>query len=217
MNAKDKFMYFFCVGRQQRRFKCPLPYLPADVVEKAVEQYYATIRLPEDVQEAIRDGLRAEIERQRAQAEPEIAYARKRVAELELERRRLVRGTITGAVPDDLAREEQERIAAEVKQAERVLATAEVVYEHIEDTLNRALELVGRCDEVYRLGGRRCGGDLTSSSSTGCSSPPRRTGRRWPALCSTSRGPRSGPRTSSGRWGKTDRTPPKIVLVEVRK
>ena len=28
-----------------------------------------------------------------------------------------------------------------------------MVYERIEETLNRALALVGRCDEVYRLGG----------------------------------------------------------------
>jgi hypothetical protein len=36
-----------------------------------------------------------------------------------------------------------------------VLDTAQVIYEHIEDTLNKALALVGRVDEVYRLGGPR--------------------------------------------------------------
>jgi hypothetical protein len=34
-----------------------------------------------------------------------------------------------------------------------VLATAEMIYERIEDTPERALTLVGRCDEVYGLGG----------------------------------------------------------------
>lgn len=34
-----------------------------------------------------------------------------------------------------------------------MLATAEVVYAKIEYTLNRALALVGRVDELYRLGG----------------------------------------------------------------
>jgi hypothetical protein len=28
-----------------------------------------------------------------------------------------------------------------------------MIFEHIEATLNKALELVGRCDEVYRLAG----------------------------------------------------------------
>jgi hypothetical protein len=36
-----------------------------------------------------------------------------------------------------------------------VLATAEMIYSRIEDTLNRALALLERVDEVYQLGGPR--------------------------------------------------------------
>ena len=154
-NAKGRYLYFFCLGRQKRRTNCTLPYLPAAEVETAVERYYTTVRLPEDLQETIRAGLRVELEQQRRQAEPEIAYARTRVTELEQERRRLARGVITGAIPEDLAREEQERITKELGQAERILATSQVVYAKIEDTLTRALGLVGRVDEVYRTGGPR--------------------------------------------------------------
>lgn len=39
------------------------------------------------------------------------------------------------------------------RAAQKLLATAKVIFAHIEDTLNSALTLVGRCDEVYRLGG----------------------------------------------------------------
>ncbi len=152
-NAKGSYLYFFCVGRHQRRTICPQRYLPAEDVERAVERYYRTVRLPEEIQQAIRDGLRAELDKQNRQAEPEIAWARRRVVELEQERRRLVRGVIDGSIPGDLAREEQDRIARELKQAQQVLATAEAIYSRIEDTLGRALALVGRCDEVYRQGG----------------------------------------------------------------
>jgi site-specific DNA recombinase len=79
--------------------------------------------------------------------------ARKRVAELEQERRRLASALVTGAIPEDLAREEQARIHQELGEAQRVMATSEVVYGRIEDTLNRALALVGRAAEVYRLSG----------------------------------------------------------------
>jgi site-specific DNA recombinase len=153
MQAKGQYLYFFCVGRQQKRTGCDLPYLPALDVEQAVEQYYRIIRIPQDVQETIRRGLRADLDQQRLRAAPEIAHARGRVTELEDERRRLARGVVTGAVPEDLAREEQERINRELSHAQRILATSEIVYIKIEDTLNRALALVGRCDEVYRLGG----------------------------------------------------------------
>jgi site-specific DNA recombinase len=82
-----------------------------------------------------------------------MAHARTRVVELDQERRRLGRGVVTGSIPDDLAREEQDRIRQELAQAQQVVATAEMIYARIEDTLSRALELVGWCDGVYRLGG----------------------------------------------------------------
>jgi hypothetical protein len=72
---------------------------------------------------------------------------------LEHERRRLARGGVDGSIPGDLAREEQERIATELEQAQKILTTAETIFSRIENTLNRALALLGRCDEVDRLGG----------------------------------------------------------------
>ena len=155
INAKGTYLYFFCVGRQQKRTTCTLRYLPAEAVEAAVERHYATIRLPREVQDTIRTGLRAEVEHQNRRARPEMTAARRRVDELEQERRRVVRGVVTGTVPDDLAREEQARIATELAGAQRVLATVGMVYSRIEDTLNKALALLGRCDEAYRQGGPR--------------------------------------------------------------
>ena len=154
-NAKGNYLYFFCVGRHQRRTNCSQRYLSATVVERAVERYYASVRLPEAVQNQIRDGLRAELDYQQQQAQPEIAWAKRRVKELAEERKRLARGVVTGTIPGDLARDEHDRIAHELEQAKKTLTAAQMIYAHIEDTLNRALALIGRCDEVYRLGGPR--------------------------------------------------------------
>jgi site-specific DNA recombinase len=151
--AKGNYLYFFCVGHHQRRTVCPQRYLSAEVVEQAVERYYSTVRLPEKLQNQIRDGLRAEMDYQQRLAQPEIAWAKRRVKELADERRRLARGVVTGAVPGDLAREEHDRIDAELEQAKKTLSAAEMIFDHIEATLNEALELIGRCDEVYRLAG----------------------------------------------------------------
>lgn len=91
------------------------------------------------LQETIRHGLRTELDNQERRTAPEIAYASDRVTELDAERGRLARGVVTGAIPDDLAREEQTRIAGELVQAQRVLDTAEVIYTKIENTLSKAL------------------------------------------------------------------------------
>lgn len=152
--AKDYF-YFFCVARHQRRKPCPQPYLSVTVVERAVERYYSTVRLPVELQDQIRDGLRAELDYQHQQAQPEIAWAKRQVKELAEERKRLARGVVTGTIPGDLAREEHDRIDLELEQAKRTLDAAQMIFAQIEDNLNRALELVGRCDEVYRLAGPR--------------------------------------------------------------
>jgi site-specific DNA recombinase len=152
-NAKGTYLYFFCLGRQQHRTSCQQRYLAAHDVEAAVERYWATVRLPDELQERVQEGIQAELEQQQQRAEPEIAWARRRVGELDQERRRLARGVVTGAIPEDLAREEQERITAELKAAERLLAAAETIYIRIEETLTKALALAGRCGEVYALGG----------------------------------------------------------------
>jgi site-specific DNA recombinase len=153
--AKGRYLYFFCLGRHQRRTECTQPYLATEAIEAAVERHYQTMRLPETTQETVRAGLRAELDMQSRRAEPEIAYARNRVSELDQERRRLGRAVVTGAIPEDVARDEQARIQHELTQAQKVLATSQVIYAHIEDTLNRALALVGRVDEVYATGGPR--------------------------------------------------------------
>ena len=153
MVAKGTYPYFFCLGRHQRRTTCTLSFLPAEAVEVAVERYYATVRLPEPMQAQIGDGLQAELDQQERRAAPEISWAKTRVTELEAERRRLGRAVVTGAIPEDVAREEHDRIRAELRQAEKIFTAAEMIYERIADTLNQALVLVGRCEEVYRRGG----------------------------------------------------------------
>jgi site-specific DNA recombinase len=89
--TKKDYFYFFCVSCHQRRKPCRQPYLSAAVIEQAVERYYSTVRLPEKLQNQIRDGLRAEMDYQQRLARPEIAWAKRRVTELADERKRLAR------------------------------------------------------------------------------------------------------------------------------
>jgi site-specific DNA recombinase len=151
--AKGQYPYFYCLGRHQRRTTCAQKYLPVEAVEAAIERYYATVRLPAGLDETIRTGLKVELDKQHARAQPELSAAARRVAELEAERKRLARGVVTGTIPGDLAREEHERIDQELDQARRVLDTSRLVYAHIEGTLTAALDLLARVDDVYRLGG----------------------------------------------------------------
>jgi site-specific DNA recombinase len=153
--AKGRYPYFFCLGRHQRQTSCEQPYLDVDAVEAAVERYWRTVRIPAGVKQLIQDGLRAELENQHERAQPEIRRARDRVEQLTAERRRLARGVVTGSIPDDLAREEHQRIQRDLHQAERILETSEMIYEHIHGILERCFDLLERVHNVYRLGGPR--------------------------------------------------------------
>jgi site-specific DNA recombinase len=153
--AKGRYPYFFCLGRHQRTTTCQQPYLDVEAVEAAVERFWRTVRIPAEMKQVIQDGLRTELDTQHERAEPEIRRARARVEQLAEERRRLARGVVTGAIPDDLARDEHERILRDLEQAKRILDTSEMVYEHIQETLERCLDLLERVDEVYRLGSPR--------------------------------------------------------------
>lgn len=148
-----QYEYFYCIGRQSQRTECKQSFLPVVTVEDAIEAYYGTQRLSEDMQRTIADGLNAEIEYQRKHALPELAYSRRRLEELEKERRRVARGVVDGSVPGDLAVEEYARIDREREQAQQVLAAAEMIYGRNEVDLALALEFVGEVDDVYRRGG----------------------------------------------------------------
>jgi len=51
-----EYFYFLCRGRQQKL--CDHPYVPVDVMEKAVEQHYGpTVILPTELRQQVRDGV----------------------------------------------------------------------------------------------------------------------------------------------------------------
>jgi site-specific DNA recombinase len=45
-NAKGSYLYFVCVGLHLRRIACPQRYLSTASIERAIEYYYVTVRLP---------------------------------------------------------------------------------------------------------------------------------------------------------------------------
>jgi site-specific DNA recombinase len=164
-NAKGRYMYYYCLGRHSRRTTCHQPYMSVEQVEQAVERYYAVMVMPETMAEQIRTGLRLELEAQHRRAQPEIDYAARRVTELEAERRRLARGVVNGSIPEDLAADEQARIATELRQAKAVATVAEDIYTRIEQTLTTALTYVTRVQEAYRIGKPTSGAWPTNASS----------------------------------------------------
>jgi DNA invertase Pin-like site-specific DNA recombinase len=143
-----KYPYFFCIGRMKRT-GCEQPYVPVDLIETAVERVYGDVRMPRKQTERIRAKLNKAMAGMREQAEAEATRQRKRLAKLGEEREKLLHAYYAGAVPVDLLRSEQDRLATEVGQAERHLETAEAAFSDVEDTLGKALDLLADCQRAY--------------------------------------------------------------------
>jgi site-specific DNA recombinase len=75
---------------------------------------------------------------------------RTRLARLRDEQRTLLRAHYAGAVPVELLKDEQQRIATEIKQAEQRLAATELRFEEIEGAFRNALRLGANCQQMYR-------------------------------------------------------------------
>ena len=143
--------YFGCLGRHKHTTGCDLPYVSVPDVEAAIEDYYDTLALgPETVPE-IHDKLTKVAKRKNAAVERRAKRDRKRVIDLEQERRKLLQAHLAGAVPTDLLKEEQARITNELANAGAALANLEVHWETFSANLKIALGLATRFGEAYRL------------------------------------------------------------------
>ena len=143
-----KYPYFYCIGRA-RGTGCEQPYVAVDLIETAVERAYGEVRLPRRQAEQMRAKLKHALAGMREQAEAEATRQRQRLAKLTEEREKLLHAYYAGAVPVDLLRAEQDRLAAEAAQAERHIEAAETSFADVEDTLGKALDLLANCQSAY--------------------------------------------------------------------
>ena len=143
-----KYPYFFCIGRMKGT-GCEQPYVPIDLIEAAVEDAYSEVAIERGQADLVREKLDVALSGMREQAEAESARQRRRLAKLNEEREKLLHAYYAGAVPVDLLRSEQDRLASETRQAEHHLEVAETSFGDITDTLAKALDLLADCHGAY--------------------------------------------------------------------
>ena len=149
-HAKGRYLYFFCLGRANRKNGCPQPYVLADDIEEAVCRMYRTIQLDENQVEGITRRLVDAFEKRSRASMKEAERQEKRLIRLRDERQKLLRAHYGGAIPLDLLRSEQQRITTEVEQAEATLGRSAIKSRELEETLRDALDVVANAEEAYR-------------------------------------------------------------------
>jgi site-specific DNA recombinase len=144
------YPYFICIGRQQKRTDCKQRALRIEQVEEAVAAYYATVQLPEEEVARLGVYLGGELDKLRKDAERDRTTQTRRLSQLQGERKKLLDAHYADAIPLDLLKSEQDRLTAEIANAEGRLAEIEGDFQASATNLERALTRAGDCETAYR-------------------------------------------------------------------
>ncbi len=143
------YLYFFCLGRNQKRTDCEQSAIPVDLVEEHIEEKWRNVRVDPKYAALLTELLEEEIGAQRKDAERDRAAAIGRIQKLREQSRKLLEAHYANAIPLELMKSEQDRIERELEAAQRTVAETDVEVIKIEDTLRRCLAFLADCHRTY--------------------------------------------------------------------
>jgi site-specific DNA recombinase len=152
-NAKSRsgqiYPYFICMGRQRDPKSCGQRALLIEDVENAIVDVYKRIDLTDDLRLQTEQVILEQIAelRENAGIERQQLVTRQRRA-LD-ERAKLLEAHYANAIPLDLLKVEQERIARELGHVEERLGALELRFDVVERNLKAALRFVGNLHHAY--------------------------------------------------------------------
>ena len=149
--AKDKYQYFYCLG-QTRHNGCKQRYTSDVELEKMVEEFYKTIQLPREWSDKLIAEAREELVERELLLTKEREFQAKRVTKLVEKRQRLLDAYLNKAIPIELLKKEQDKIADDLLKAEVRLEEITEVNNAIDENIILAISLASNCYEAYKKG-----------------------------------------------------------------
>jgi site-specific DNA recombinase len=145
------YEYFGCLSHQGRQTRqCGARHILVSNVERAVERFYASVRLTSREQQTVREALRTYTEEKMLTAQRECDRHTRRLQELQRQQQKLLHAFYNGNVAEEVLAAEQQRIDAERAEARRwaTVATHDAI--EIKEALDEALKLLTHPDIRYR-------------------------------------------------------------------
>lgn len=143
------YPYFMCIGRHQKRNDCYQKAIPIDIAESLVEDLYRDVQLTPEQHESVSSFVQAELSNSQAavdQAHRELTTQKDRLL---TERTQLLRAHYAGAVPLDLLKTEQDRIARQLATIETQMERSITKAVEIEHNLQLAMRYAANCHMGY--------------------------------------------------------------------
>ena len=143
------YPYFVCSYRQRHRDQCSFKAVLIDEVDAHIADLYHHIHITPEDRRAIEKYLRLELDRLYARQHTHIHTLTAHARALKAQQATLLQAHYAEAVPLDLFKAEQARLARELDQISRELAALTADREHLEHRLEEALALLEHCHRLY--------------------------------------------------------------------
>lgn len=141
--------YFVCIGRHRKRNSCTRRAVQVSAIEQGIAKFYERFEIPRESVEEIQEVFIEEFSRLHQVAQTELARNKRRIQSAEDQRRKLLRAVYDEAIPQDLLKEEMQRLTTEIASAQTGIKQAETNLAELEEQFARAVAIVSRCVRLY--------------------------------------------------------------------
>lgn len=143
------YQYLMCSGRKRRVTDCTRQAMRYDIVEQLIEDEYRTIALSPELRDRVEELTLVEFDELQAADETKRAIMLRQQGDLTAKRQKLLEAHYAGAIPLDLLKTEQDRIATQLQRVQDQLARAETTHEEGRQRLAAVLDLARDCHAAY--------------------------------------------------------------------
>ena len=146
-----RYPYFSCAGRHGRRNDCKQKSVLIEEVERQVERLYSDVAFTPDFREQLEGWLQTEIQKTADEFSAKRQELEREKDKHERKQRKLLEAHYADAIPLNLFKEEQEKLADAIVAIDRQLDLHDTHFGEIKSKLSKALEIMEDCGEAYRV------------------------------------------------------------------
>ncbi|GAA2187428.1 hypothetical protein GCM10009786_12330 [Leucobacter alluvii] len=152
-NAKNRhgnvYPYFVCSGRHSGKTECTRQAMLIEDVERLIEKYYEMIEVSPGMRQGLAGKIHADFDLLMANETKELSRLTSERDRLDDERMKLLKAHYAGAVPIDLLKQEQDRIADQIGDIQHRIEAHHDEYASARANLDDSLGLLANIVSVY--------------------------------------------------------------------
>ncbi len=145
----SSYLYLVCSGRARKITDCQRQAMLVETIEELIEDEYHTIALSPALRDSIEELVLEDFDTLQAGSATERRQMESQCVELSAQRQKLLDAHYAGAIPLDLLKSEQDRIAVQLTHIEAQLASLDANFEQARSVLADTLDLTRDCHGAY--------------------------------------------------------------------